>query len=567
MKKFYILFILLIVFNVALFSESGIQIPLRFDRYYSYEEVNEALKLLNKTYPTLTQLDKIGESEEGRAIYALTINDPETGSKLQKPGIYVDGNIHGNEIQAGEVCLYLADYLLGKYNTNEQIKQLIKRTTFYIIPVINPDGRWHFFNDANNPHTNRSIRRPKDDDLDGLFDEDGYDDLDGDGNICQMRIKDPNGKYKVNATDKRLLELIKPQEKGEYTLLGYEGIDNDNDGRFNEDAEGYVDPNRNWPFGWYPDYIQRGAGDYPLSGVGLKAVAEFIEAHSNILMVWAFHNYGGMFLRGPSSKKWEVPKSDIIVYDLLGKEAEKMVPGYKYMPSYDLYPTYGDFGEFAYNLMGAYTFVGELFQVKTETYNKEAKTPKKSIERDIERLEFNDHLAHGDFFKDWKPYKHPDYGDIEIGGFVKFSTRLSHTYMLPDIVHRNASAVIFSAQQLPEIEMEIFETSKVSKNLHKVRVRLKNTKGISTMSAHSWDKKLYTPDILKVTGAKVVAGGKIINKYTNKTEYKEFKPEIQFTRVEGFKHVEYEFLVEGKGEITIEYKSRKAADKKLKIKL
>ncbi|HPR32847.1 MAG TPA: M14 family metallopeptidase [Prolixibacteraceae bacterium] len=561
MKRNLIISIALLAFGTLVsYGTNPVILPLRFDRYYSYEEVNEALRLLHETYPNLTRLDRVGKSDEGRDIMALTICNEKTGPEREKPGIYVDGNIHGNEIQAGEVCLYLADYLLGRYGKNDKITPLIDRCAFYILPVVNVDGRWHFFNDANTPSTNRSIRRPQDDDNDGLFDEDGYDDLDGDGNICQMRIKDPDGSYKTDATDKRLMVPIKPEEKGEWTLLGYEGIDNDNDGRFNEDNEGYLDPNRNWPYNWKPEFIQRGAGEYPFSGIGLKAVGAYIEERTNILMVWAFHNNGGMFLRSPSTKEAEVPRQDIETYDLLGLNAEKIVPGYKYMPSYDLYDTYGDFGEFTYNVMGAYTFVGELFQVENEAYNKTGKAPDDESQQDLERLKFNDRLAMGELFKEWKPFQHPVYGEIEIGGWTKMSSRLPHPFMLPDLVHRNASAVLYSATQLPLIEMEIFEKEKIGKDLWKIRVRLRNTKGLPTMTQQSWQKKIHSPDQVLASGAKVIASGKITDRYTNQVEYKEFRPELQFTRVPGFSTVEYEFIVEGKGKLSIEYRSLKAND-------
>jgi len=87
-------------------SKTQVKLPLRFDHYYTYEMMAEALKALHQAYPQLAKLDVAGKSEEGRSIYALTINNPKTGPELNKPGIYVDGNIHGNEIQAGEVCLY-----------------------------------------------------------------------------------------------------------------------------------------------------------------------------------------------------------------------------------------------------------------------------------------------------------------------------------------------------------------------------------------------------------------------------------------------------------------------------
>jgi hypothetical protein len=242
-------------------SPPPIAVPLRFDRYYTYEQVGEALRVLHTAYPQLTTIDVVGKSEEGREIWAMTVNNPKTGAALDKPGVYVDGNIHGNEIQAGEVCLAVLNRLLTGYGQNEQITKLVDRNAYYVIPVVNVDGRYHFFHDPNDPSSGRSIRIPKDDDRDGLFDEDGPDDLDGDGNICMMRRKDPFGMYKTDPEDPRLMIRVKPGEKGEWTLLGEEGIDNDGDGKVNEDGEGYVDGNRNWGSNWAPPYVQSGSGD------------------------------------------------------------------------------------------------------------------------------------------------------------------------------------------------------------------------------------------------------------------------------------------------------------------
>jgi len=452
LKNIAILTVVLLL-SVNGYSQSDdIKVPLRFDHYYTYDQVVQALKVLHKAYPDLTKLEVVGKSEENREIYALTINNPKTGEELSKPGVYVDGNIHGNEIQASEVCLYFLNTLLTKYGNNEKITKLVDKNAYYVIPVVNVDGRCHFFTDANTSSSNRGLRRPKDDDRDGLFDEDFPDDLDGDGNICRMRKKDPFGKYKTDPEDPRLMIRVKPGEKGEWTRLGQEGIDNDGDGRVNEDSEGYVDPNRNWGFNWAPQYVQGGAGDYPLSGVGLKGIADFIMQKPNIIIGYAFHNNGGMFLRGPSTKsQGKFHPKDIEVMDYLGKNNEKIVPGYRYLISWkDLYSTYGDFGDFLDNIIGAYTFVGELFMSSTEIYrDPEQKTEEEddmfSNERNREKLKYNDHVAMGELYKEWKEYDHPTYGKIEIGGWVKMSSRLPHPFMLQDLVHRNASAVIFSA--------------------------------------------------------------------------------------------------------------------------
>lgn len=576
--KQIIISILLVSFAFAGFStnKGKIEIPLRFDRYYNYDEVNEALKALNKAYPGLTKIEVVGQSEEGRDIYALTINNPKTGEELSKPGVYVDGNIHGNEIQAGEVCLYYANMLLTKYEENEKVKKVVDRNAHYIIPVVNVDGRYHFFEDGNTPNSNRSIRVAYDDDGDGLFDEDGPDDLDGDGSITQMRIKDPFGDFKADPDDPRALIRVKPGEKGEYSLIGSEGIDNDNDGKLNEDAEGYLDPNRNWGYDWMPPYVQRGAGDFPLSGVGLKSLNDFITARPNIIVGYAFHNYGGMWLRVPAANTIQVPSSDVAAYDIIGKNAIKITPGYVYHPSYELYPTFGDFTSHLFFRHGIFAFVGELFQREQETYRENVNKPENQPEEESlgrgaspaksrEQLKFNDNVVQGELYKDWEKYDHPVYGEIEIGGWVKMSTRLPHPFMLQDLVHRNAAVVFLSAENTPEISMEVFEVKEIGKNLHQVRIRLQNANALPSMAAQSVNKKLHPQDRLRATGAKVIAGGKLNDKYQNKVSYKEKKPELQFLSVPGYGVVEYQFIIEGKGKITFDYESQKANNLKTSV--
>jgi len=557
-----------------------VDLPLRFDRYFDDAEMVEALKALHKAYPELTELLEVGRSEENRPIMCLTLNNPKTGHYLDKPATYVDGNIHGNEIQAGEVCLYLADYLLGQYGHNRQLTELMDRAVFYIVPVVNVDGRHHFFYGLSSAGGgNRSLRIPTDDDNDGLVDEDMPDDLDGDGTISTMRIRDPFGGWKSDSEDDRLMVRVKPGELGDWRILGEEGIDNDGDGSVNEDEEGYVDGNRNWGAYWQPPYVQSGSGEYPFSGIGIRALADFIRQRPNICVAWAFHNSGGMVLRGPSAKEQgEYPREDVEAYDFLGKNAEKMLPGYRYLISWkDLYTTYGDFLEWMNNLNGTMGFVGELFNVTvSETYKSNQEMQKKGddeeesfftnrIERDRERLKFNDHLAHNELYKPWKKVKHPTYGEIEIGGWVKMSSRIPAPFMIRDMVHRNAAAVIFSADHLPQVSLEKVKVVPLSNGLSRVRVRLHNSKGIPTMTAMAKLKRIYPQDMLKASGLKVVAAGPVSDEYTDRVDYKAYRPELQFLRLNAFGSLIYDFLVEGSGTLALEYSSVHAKNQSLKI--
>jgi hypothetical protein len=301
-------------------------------------------------------------------------------------------------------------------------------------------------------------------------------------------------------------------------------------------------------------------------------------ARQNIIMVFAFHNNGGMYLRGPSFKSaGELPQGDLAVYNYLGENVEKIVPGYKYLISWkDLYTTYGDFTDFANNLIGTYSFVGELYQQESETYGPpvpesegESSMFGSSPEADRARLKFNDRVTQGELYRVWKPFKHPIYGDVEIGGWVKMSSRLPHPFMLQDLVHRNASTVIFAAQNTPDVKMNVLEVKKVDGNLYRVRVRLVNSNAMPSVTYQTLKNKLYPNDILSVTGpsAKVVSGGKITDLYTDKVEYKEYKPEIQFCQVPGMGKVEYQFFITGKGSVDIKFESRKAGTRKVTVEL
>jgi hypothetical protein len=542
---------------------------LTFDHFYDGPAVEAALRDLHSAYPDLTTLQSIGKSEEGRDMWLLTINNSKTGKDTDKPGVYVDGAIHGNEIQATEVCLYLASYMLDSYDDNPVITNLVDSCAFYILPVVNVDGRWHFFADPSGYNIGRSARVPYDDDRDGLADEDDYDDLDGDGEILQMRIKDPFGEWKTSPDDPRVMVRIKPGEKGEWTRLESEGIDNDGDGRLNEDTPGYLDMNRNYGFAWQPPYVQEGAGDFPTSAKPTRAIADFVVSKPNICFNFAYHNSGGMILRGPGSKLAGLySPADIEVYDFLGKEGEKIIPGYEYMNSMTgLYTTYGDFDEWTYSNLGIYGFVSELFRSEDEQYR--VPDGKKPAEEDDdwyggtpgeEKQKFNENVNQGSMFREWKKFNHPQFGEIEIGGWRKFTTRIPPTFLLPEMVHRNAAHVIFVARNLPNVQMEVIENKSLGGGLHRIRVRLSNDRAIPSLSNKARKDNLVREDILKIegNGIEVVSGAFIDDIHMDQISPVEDRPWMIFTAVPAFGKCDIQWIVRGIGAATITYDARKA---------
>ena len=216
-------------------SERAHKVRLDFNRWHDVAELQADMKALEKAYPKFLKYFSLGKSHGGRDIAAMVVNNPDTGPDTSKPAMYIEANIHGNEVQGGEVCLYTIWYLMENYETSEQIKRLVDERAFYIVPTVNPDGRDFFMHGTG--AAARTGHVPVDDDGDGLSDEDGPTDLNGNGVIEQVRKYVPGqGDMKKSAVDPRFLEPVKPGETGDYILLGQEGVDQDGDGRIGEDG-------------------------------------------------------------------------------------------------------------------------------------------------------------------------------------------------------------------------------------------------------------------------------------------------------------------------------------------
>lgn len=540
-------------------------VTLPYNHYYSHAEIGGLLRDFQKKYSKFLSLQTIGKSSLGRDLWVMTVNNPDTGPEENKAAMYIDANVHGNEVQGAEVIIYTLDYLMTNYGRIGRVTDLVDTYVFYLLPMVNPDGRMHWFDKNHFSGGGRSGMQPTDNDNDGLFDEDGYDDIDGDGYILQMRKKVKNGDYIISPSDPRLMERAAPGQTGTYILLGSEGIDNDGDGRINEDGAGGYDMNRNWPADWQPGYIQGGAGTRPFSYPETKAIGAFILAHPNIAGVQSFHNSGGMILRGPGAEdQGPYPRSDLRVYDYIGQEGEKILPFYNYYIIYDdLYTVHGGFVNWTAEGLGIFSFSNELWSSRqyyngTESNNRESAS---YMDRQKDRLYFDDKLEMGKQFIEWKPAVHPQYGDIELGGWARESGRVPPMFMLEELCHRNAMFTLFHAEQMPVVSIDTISVTPLGNSSYRVWVTVRDRKVMPTISAIAAQRHLVSPDILSIKGKgmTVSAAGFVRDIYSGRTDAVEHR----FARVEipsgipGQDAVTVQFIISGKGSCTATYKSCK----------
>lgn len=442
-------------------------LPINWKRYYDQDELTEIYQKMVKTFPNLVKLVSTGKSRKGRDLWLLEITNYKTGPPESKPALYIDGAIHGNEVQGIIVALYTAWYLVTRYGHDAFVTELMDTRAFYIKPTVNADAAHSFVAEPNTMHHPRWNYRPVDNDGDGAFDEDPEEDINGDGEISLMRRRNPNGRWKVGE-DPRLLVRCQPDEPpGGWEMLGYEGIDNDGDGLVNEDIPGGMDLARNFPARWsisagYP---------YPLSEPETKATADYLLTHKNVAAIVHHHNMGQLIMiaagpferrearRSPFSRVGKYPtevdnkmnrlrtiqvpserRSDWEKYMTLARRGVE-ITNYTPTPGGGS----GQFSAWGYEHYGAFTFLVELWNIPAD-FNEDG------VVDNHEMLLWVDREFRGEGWVDWMPFDHPTFGKIEIGGtFKKFVRRATPGKYLEQMAMKLNDWSLYLADNLPKI--------------------------------------------------------------------------------------------------------------------
>jgi len=492
-------------------------------QYSNFKTMSQKIDVLTKDYPSLCSVKSIVKTSGGKEIWVLTIG---TGDKDGKPAIAIVGGADGNHLLGKELALGFAGSILKDGSTPE-IKSLLEKITFYIFPDVSPDATEQYFSEMK---YERSVNnKSTDDDKDYIFDEDPYEDLNRDGFITLIRVKDPSGKYIESDEDKRIMaeaDLSKGQ-KGQY-LLYSEGIDNDKDDNFNEDGAGGVNINRNITF-IYEEFGMN-AEIYPVSEPETKAVADFLFGKFNIFAVFTFglqDNLGQPFKASdrPNADRriTSFLKSDETINKLVSERYHE-ITGAKGAPVMKTTP--GNFMEWAYYHYGRYSFGTPAWWFPSE----------KGKNQEAAFLKFAEKNMIKDVFVPWAAVNHPDFPRkiTEVGGVKPFALINPPADTLDVLVSKNYKFLVDLATMHPELEFLDIKTENAGDDIFRLTMKVHN-KGILSTCAEVGNMNTFTRVMrisLELSGGQALLSGTKVQR---------------INRLEGDASAEFSWLISGKG--------------------
>ena len=467
-----------------------------FDKLYNYSDLAAAVDSLVSEFPGLCEVSSIGLSYEGREIRLLTITDQTTGPAEEKPAFWLDANIHATELTGTTAALHYAWTLLSRAAAGEPRETAIVRgCTAYIVPRLNPDGAEHvltvgtYLRSSVRPYQRLDHQR-------GLREYD----VDGDGRILSMRIADPNGSWRVDADEPRLLCPRAPDDlglDGPYYRVVMEGTIDDFDGVTfsNATPEKGLDLNRNYPT-WRPENEQVGAGPHPLSEPEVDAVVRAMTSRQNICLFNTYHTYGGLHLRPYASKADdEMPTGDLRLYKYLGECMTKITgyPCISVFHDFKYHPKQVESGasdDWAYEHLGIPGWTTEIWSLKREA----GLTDTRYIEwfdwhdpaDDRALLKYSDEALHAKGYVDWYPFEHPQLGRVELGGWDTLrSWSNPPDHLLETEIVPLTDVALFNLSLLPRLEHHSTQVRRLDGDAWAVRVVVQNT---GFMSANVTEK-------------------------------------------------------------------------------
>ena len=476
-----------------------------YDHYYLQDEIESNVKALSEKFPEIFSYEYLLETQDKHHVIAVTLTNKATGAACDKPAFYIDGNTHAGEVTGMMAAMHTMDALATNYGSDERVTFILDNMAVYIIPCVSPDGSQTYLT---TPYTLRSVNRPYYEHGTGLEGED----VDGDGVIRMMRVPDKYGAWKKDPEKKDMMVRREPDDvAGDFYSIYTEGVMEEFDGinvTVNKEKWGR-DFNRNYPFGWFPEYRQPGAGEYPLSNPENKAIVQFILSHPNIGSVATNHTSGGILLTVPGTyPEKKAPGADMKIMNAIGEMGTKAT-GYKHINIFDSFTvdqdnySSGAFDDYCYETQGIYAITLELWNLDERCGVKHFWEADPKVDTTAEDFEkrmawINENAEESDFVS-WKEFDHPQFGKVEIGGFnYKFTVQNPPKKFLAEECGKITAFMLRWAAAMPKLVIDSFTVTEIGDDVYKAEAVVSNAGFLPTYLSEN-AKKLGTAKPVQVS--------------------------------------------------------------------
>lgn len=510
--------------------------------YHNHDALTAALQELAAAKPNAVALEMLAETAEGRPVWLLTIAAGETPAN-ERPALLLVGGVDAAYPAGSEIALGVAERLVAQVDQSEWLA----RYAVYVMPRLNPDGIERYF--AALKHAAGGNQCPLDEDRDGVVDEDGPNDLNGDGLITVMRYPHADGVWMVDPDEPRLMKRVDRAkgERGNFHVV-WEGRDDDGDGLLNEDGVGGVDLDRNFPHLYEPNPLVTGA--HQLSEAATLAVARFVVEHPRVVAALVYGKYDNI-VQVPKGKARDVTKrayrelhpDDIARFEVLSGVFTETT-GLKSSPGAE--PA-GALYSWLYSQRGIWTIAtpgwepaaeeavsaeetvsatgsdaraeaagdanmtadsegsGDAVDPAVAAAEREtggAAEPRERAERPRGKrdrdeavgiagadgmearfasskgtrswLKYSDAQRDGAGFVPWTKVEHPTLGTVEVGGFAPYFLTTAPVEVLANAAERQTKFVAALVERLPKLVLEPAEVKALDTDVFRVTVRVRN---------------------------------------------------------------------------------------------
>ena len=436
----------------------------RLNHFHTYAEYTEYLLEIQKEYADVMTLDVLATTDDGYNIWGVTLC--KGGNPDEKPAFYVQGGIHAQE-GMGITCS-----LNFLWTVLEEHQEILDKLTVYILPCVNPSGSDLCVRTGVNV-------RSKLERIYGLPNAVVPQDLDGDGKILSMRWPDPAGYWVSLPECGDMMVPRRPGDKGPFYSMITEGIVENYDG--GELQRGYrdLDFNRQYAVDWKNN---ANGGDFPGNHIESYTIMKFMSTHPNIFMIMDVHcGTRALIYATPANLEdtrlyrklaflgSEITGIEPITHERYGRASDSPASNLK-----------GHIDDYCYEALGIPSITVEL----GNGYNSMGMTAQEVFNgalygRDMIAKIVAMHKAKGSVIAlPWKPFKHPQLGDVEVGGQFHHNAYFMDPDDMLDLIPKVADYFLRVANMVPTLAFADATCEAMGDGIYRIRAKVINDSGL-----------------------------------------------------------------------------------------